>query len=336
VAAILFKKARQARLVLQARQVFKTCRTSLACLARLALKIDKTSIFFYSRSTVTMCFMRILIIGAKGMLGQDLARVFEKESPILFDKEDIDITNREQVLNKIIELDPDIIINSAAYNAVDAAEEDFTIAQAVNAAGPANLAEAAQDIGAVLVHYGTDYVFEGTKKAGYKEDDIPKPISAYGLSKYIGEEQVKNKTNKYYIIRPSRLFGLPAVSSGAKKSFVDVMLKLADEKDSLDIVDEEFSNPTYSPDLAEQTYLILNQKVPYGIYHAANEGACTWHGFAKEIFKIAKKDVKINRVGGDKFPRPAMRPAYSSLKNTKLPKMRSWKLALKDYLKVIS
>lgn len=280
--------------------------------------------------------IKILIIGAKGMLGQDLAKVFEKEKPVLFDKDDLDITNREQVFNKLNEIKPDIIINSAAYNAVDAAEDDFSIAQAVNVAGPGNLAEAAHKLGAVLVHYGSDYVFNGRKKSGYKETDQPDPVSAYGLSKYLGEEQVKKSTDKFYVIRTSRLYGLPANSKGAKKSFVDVMLKLADEKDSLDIVNEELSNPTYTPDLAEQTRLILEGKYPYGIYHAVNKGACTWYDFAKEIFRLSGKKIKIKPVLGAKFPRPAQRPDYSSLKNTKMPQMRSWKKALKDYLSVIT
>jgi len=279
---------------------------------------------------------RILIIGAQGMLGQDLARVFSIENPFLYDKDDLDITNRSEVLDEISELRPDIIINAAAYNAVDAAENDFTIAQAVNAAGPGNLAEAAQKVGAVLVHYSTDYIFDGLKKTGYVETDKPNPISAYGLSKYLGEEQVKNKTDKYYIIRLSRLYGIPAISEGAKKSFVDVMLDLADKKDKLEIVDEEYSNPTYSPDLAIQTFLILSERVPFAIYHAANTGACTWYGFAKEIFNIANKNVIIKPVSSSRFPRPAKRPAYSSLKNTKLPQMRSWKKALGDYLNIIT
>lgn len=280
--------------------------------------------------------IRILIIGAKGMLGQDLARVFEKQNPILFDKENLDISERDQVFQIFNKLKPDIVINSAAYNAVDACEEDFSIAQAVNAAGPGNLAEAAQSIGAVFVHYSTDYVFDGNKKSGYKETDKPDPISAYGLSKFLGEEQVRRKTNKFYLIRTSRLFGLPAGSEGAKKSFVDVMLKLADEKEKLDLVNEEYSNPTYTPDLAERTHFILKQRPEYGIYHASNSGSCTWHDFAKEIFNIAGKDIKINPVSGNHFPRPAKRPAYSSLKNTQLPKMRSWKAALKDYLQIIN
>jgi len=278
--------------------------------------------------------MKILIIGAKGMLGQDLAKVFEKEKPILFDKENLDITDRAQVCQEIKKINPDVIINSAAYNAVDDCETNFPIAQAVNAAGPGNLAEAAQKSGAVLIQYSTDYVFPGIKKMGYKESDKPDPISAYGLSKYLGEEQVRQKCDKYYLIRTSRLFGLPASSKDAKKSFVDVMLKLADEKDKLDIVNEELSNPTYTPDLALQASLILNEKYPYGLYHAINKGACTWFDFATKIFQLAGKSVKINPVSGNKFPRPAKRPAFSCLKNTKLPDMRTWQKALEDYLKI--
>ncbi|HUT22319.1 MAG TPA: dTDP-4-dehydrorhamnose reductase [Candidatus Bipolaricaulota bacterium] len=279
--------------------------------------------------------MKILIIGSNGMLGQDLAKVFEKESPILFDRKELDITDRAKVIEKISELNPDVIINSAAYNAVDDCETNFGLAQAINAAGPGNLAAAAKRVGATLVHFSTDYVFSGENKKGYREDAGPEPISAYGLSKFLGEEQVRKKYFKHYLIRTSRLFGKQAKSEGAKKSFVDVMLYLADQKDSLDLVDEEFSNPTYSKDLAERVKIILEEKPAFGTYHATNSGSCTWHGFGKEIFSLANKKIKINQVGSDKFPRPAKRPAYSSLINTKLPALRTWQEALKDYLEIL-
>jgi dTDP-4-dehydrorhamnose reductase len=132
------------------------------------------------------------------------------------------------------------------------------------------------------------------------------------------------------------LFGRPALSEGAKKSFVDVMLKLADEKDFLELVDEELSSPTYVLDLAGRTREIIEWKKPYGIYHVTNSGACTWYGWAKKIFELSGESVKIIPVDADKFPRPAKRPKYSVLLNTKLPPMRSWENALEDYLKMIS
>ena len=275
--------------------------------------------------------MKILIIGAKGMLGQELAKTFVGNDLVLFDKEDLDITNREQVFKKLEELRSDVVINAAAYNNVDGAEEDFEMALKVNGEGPSNLARAAEFIGARFIQYSSDYVFDGTRKEGYTEDDIPQPISKYGESK-LATENIFVHCMNCYLIRTSRLFGKPAISEGAKKSFVDVMLKLGKEKDSLDLVDEEWSNPTYVVDLANQTKVLLEGDYQPGIYHITNEGACTWYDFAQEIFHQAGINVQTAPVGGDKFPRPAERPMYSSLLNKKLPLMRPWQVALRDYL----
>ena len=277
--------------------------------------------------------MKILIIGAKGMLGQDLAKVFSSHELVLWDKDEIDITFEDQVLNKIKEEKPDVIINSAAYNDVDGCEENFELANKVNGYAVGYLAKAAKEVNAVLVHYSTDYVFEGTKEKGYKEDDQPNPQSKYAESKYLGEQELAKNTDKFYLIRTSRLFGKPAMAMGAKKSFVDKMLELSKNRDTLEVVDEEYSNPTYTPDLAKQTKYIIENKVSFGIYHAIDEGACTWYTFVQEIFKIKNIDAELVPVSSDKFPRPAKRPAYSSLINTKLPKMRSWQEALEEYLK---
>lgn len=276
--------------------------------------------------------MKTLIIGAKGMLGQDLAKVFSDHDFTLWDKEEIDITDKKLVHNKITDLKPELILNAAAYNDVDGAEKNEDVTMSVNGIGPGYLAEVAKKINAVLVHYSTDYVFKGDKKEGYNEDDEKDPQSVYAKSKSKGEDEVVKNCEKYYIIRLSRLFGNPAKADNAKKSFVDVMINLANEKKELNIVDEELSSPTYSPDLASQTKKILNDKMPYGIYHVTNSGACTWYEFAKEIFAIKNIDVKINPVPGSFYPRTAIRPMYSILLNTKLDKMRSWQEALKEYL----
>jgi len=239
------------------------------------------------------------------MLGQELAKVFARDDLILWDREDIDITDNQMVDEKIRLLKPDLIINAAAYNAVDEAEEMSELAFSVNAGGPRNLAMIAKELLIVFVHYSTDYVFEGEKEKGYTEEDIPNPVSEYGRSKLAGELAVQEIGGKYYIIRLSRLFGKPALSVGAKKSFVDVMRKLAEEKDSLDVVDEEFSCPTYALDVANRTKEIVEGDYDYGIYHAANNGACTWYGLAEEIFKVLNKKMVLSRVGSDMFPRPA-------------------------------
>lgn len=269
------------------------------------------------------------------MLGQELAREFGGNGyeVMAWDKEEVDITKKEDVNKKISDLKPEIIINAAAYNAVDKIEEgEKEFAEAVNGYAVGNISEVAGAVGAILVHYSTDYVFRGRRVEGYKEEDTPRPQSVYAQSKWLGEQKIKNK--KYYLIRTSRLFGKQAQSEGAKKSFVDTMLKCAEEKDCLELVDEELSSPTYVLDLARRTREIIEWEKPFGIYHATNAGACTWYGWAKKIFELSGKSVKLIPVPAEKFPRPAKRPKYSILLNTKLPPMRTWEEALADYLKM--
>ena len=146
------------------------------------------------------------------------------------------------------------------------------------------------------------------------------------------EQELLKNTDQFYLIRLSRLFGKPAASQKAKKSFIDLMLELSKTKKELNIVNEELDSPTYAPDLAKRTKEIIDWKKPFGVYHATNSGSCTWHDFAKEIFTIKNINVKINPVPADFFPRPAVRPKYSILLNKKLPAMRSWQEALKEYL----
>ncbi|MFH1426585.1 MAG: dTDP-4-dehydrorhamnose reductase [Candidatus Kerfeldbacteria bacterium] len=277
----------------------------------------------------------IVITGAKGMLGQDLARVFAEFSPIPLDREELDITDAEAVKKKFEELKPGTVINAAAYNAVDEAENDGgkRLADLVNANGPKNLAEACKTIGATFVHYSTDYVFDGENQAGYTEDDEPKPQSAYALSKRLGEVHALETEGNVYIVRTCKLFGKPGVSEAAKESFIELMLRLAQEKDELQVVDEELASPTYTPDLAQQTKVLLEGDYEPGIYHITNSGACTWYRFAQEIFEQSGIEIKLKKVKAEDFPRPAARPKYSILLNTKLPRMRSWEQALADYLK---
>lgn len=268
------------------------------------------------------------------MLGQELAREFGENGyeVLAWDKEEIDITKKDSVLSKIKSVKPEIIINAAAYNAVDKIEEgEKELADAVNGYSVGNLSEAAEAVDALLIHYSTDYVFEGMAIEGYREDARPNPQSIYADSKWLGEQQLKN--SKYYLIRTSRLFGKPALSAKAKQSFVDVMLRLAGEKSEIELVDEELSSPTYVVDLAKRTRVIFESGEPFGTYHVTNNGGCTWYGWAKKIFELSGKSTKLIPVAADKFPRLAKRPRYSLLLNTKLPPMRKWEDALADYLK---
>lgn len=279
---------------------------------------------------------KILIIGAKGMLGQYLAEAFKEEELILWDKENLDITDQEDVSEKIIKLKPDVIVNSAAFNDVDGAEKWEETAKKVNGYAVGFLAKAAKEIDAILIHYSSDYVFDGEKEEGYNETDQPNPVSAYGRSKFLGEEELQENCEKYYLIRLSRLFGKVGNGEGVKQSFVDKILQLAETKDELEVVDEEFSSPTYARDLAEYTKALLNDGQPFGIYHGANSGGCTWYAFAQEIFKIKNISKKLIPISGGKFLRPAKRPRYSVLLNTKFIPIRTWQEALGEYLANLS
>lgn len=277
--------------------------------------------------------MKILVIGAKGMLGQELVQVMSEESEVTaWDREEIDITKAEEARYKIYDLRPEVIINAAAYNNVDKAESEPAVADEVNGYAVGTLAKICKGLDINLVHYSTEYVFDGEKKEGYLESDSPNPLSAYGRSKLLGEEELQKNTSKFYLLRLSRLFGKPALVEGAKKSFVETMLELSEKQKEIEVVDEEASSPTYAKDLAIRTRYILQEALPHGIYHCTNEGSCTWYGFAKAIFEMAGKNVKLKAVSSNKYTRPAIRPKYAVLLNTKLPPMRTWQEALREYL----
>lgn len=297
------------------------------------------------------------------MLGQELVKIFKSDKDykvIAWDKEDLDITNEVAVNKKIKVINPEIIINSAAYTAVDKCEEDkkeFELAKKINGLAPGYLAKIAKKIGATLIHYSTDYVFSGKDpefeepkgcthscqscmlhqgfqpQIGYSEDAKPDPINKYGKTKFQGEKEVRKNTKKYYIIRPSKIFGKPAKAEGAKRSFFDVMLELGKKNKEVKIIDSEISCFTYAPDLARKTKEIIDSKKPFGIYHVTNSGACTWYEAGLELYKQKKLKTKIVPIESSDLKRPAKRPGISVLLNSKLNPLRSWKEALKDHLK---
>lgn len=281
--------------------------------------------------------MKIVILGSKGMLGKALREEFEDSEVFAFDKEDLDITNENQLRTKIEEIRPEVIINATAINAVDNIEIDanfYKLAEEINGTVVGKLAQICKELNIILVHYSSDYVFKGDNQVGYDEESYTDPVDKYGETKALGEKLLKMTTDKFYFIRLSRLFGKAGESEMAKKSFVDIMLDLVINKGKteLDLVDDEKSCPTYSCDLAKFTKKLLLENKPFGIYHGANNGACTWYEFAKEIFQIKNLHVKCNPVSADKFPRPAKRPNFSELLNTKVEKQRNWQEALKEYL----
>jgi dTDP-4-dehydrorhamnose reductase len=307
---------------------------------------------------------KILIIGSKGMLGQELVKVFKKDSDykiIAWDREDIDITREKEVDKKIGVIKPAIIINAAAYNAVDKCEDakEYELAKKLNGLAPGYLAKVAKKLKATLVHYSTQFVFDGdlnkllfsepsgcthvcstcslheNKEIGYGEEHKPNPINNYGKTKLMGEQEVAKNYKNHYIIRLSRLFGKPALSEGAKKSFFDIMLELGIKNEKITAVDEETDCFTYAPDLAKKTKEIIDSKKPFGIYHVTNGGSCTWYEACVELYKLARIKTRVIPVPASDFPRPAKRPQYSVLLNSKLNPMREWKKALAEYIKVI-
>ncbi len=281
----------------------------------------------------------VLILGSKGMLGQELIREFAGHGyrAVGYDKDELDITSTPALVEKLDELKPSLIINAAALNAVDKIEEfpeTYELARLLNADVVGTLARLCQERNSTLVHYSSDYVFAGTQLQGYREDDETSPISKYGETKALGERFLQEEGNKFYVIRLSKLFGQPASSEGAKSSFVDSMLSLATTmgKVHIDAVDAELSSPTYAPDAARLTRELYEEAKPYGVYHGANSGACTWYEFAQKIFALKGLSLTVHPVSADTFPRPAKRPAYSILLSTKLPPQRSWEEALAEYL----
>lgn len=290
--------------------------------------------------------MKLLVLGAKGNLGNQLVKVFSVKTPekeyeiIAWDREEIDICDKELIIKKISELKPAIIINAAAYNSVDKCEEDeeqFKLAKKINGEAVGYLAQAARSIGSILVHYSTNYVFSGENTNGYKEDEKPNPINKYGESKLLGEQELLKEAGfglKYYLIRTSKLFGYHGESENNKPSFFDLMISLSKSHDELKAVDEEISCFTYTPDLAQATKDLIEKEVRYGIYHLTNVGRATWYEAAVELFKALNDDIKIIPVSGSEFPRPAKRPMSSVLLNTKLDWLRPWQEALREYLSI--
>lgn len=281
--------------------------------------------------------MRILVIGADGALGQDLMDAFRAagHEPEGSTRSELDVTDPKAVHGTILGGSYDAVVNATAYNNVDGAEtpEGREVAFAVNAAAPGAMARACRDAGIPFVHYSTDYVFAGDKPEGYTENDEPDPINAYGESKAAGERAVLDSGADAFVCRTSKLFGRPGAAEGSKPSFVSIMLKLAKEKPELVIVDEEVGMPTFTKDIASATVRLLDEGSAPGIYHFVNEGpGVTWFGFAEEIFGIAGVATPRKPVSSEMFPKPAKRPKFGALKNTKFPPFRSRADALAEFL----
>ena len=280
---------------------------------------------------------KVLLIGADGMLGGELKERLEKKYEVYGTTiETLDITDKEAVIKKAKEVKPDYIINCAAYTNVDGCEVNKELAMAVNGQAVLNIAEAAKKEGAIFIHVSTDYVFSGNLSIDkyYTEDMEPAPVSSYGKTKLVGEENAK-KAEKYYILRTAWLYGIGG------KNFVKTMLRLSKEHDIISVVNDQHGSPTSTTTLCSIIEQIMEKKPEYGIYHSTNEGFTTWYDFTKKIFRYANIKTEVRPITSEEYkkmhPESSDRPFNSMLSKEKLKSVgiypENYEEALKEYLK---
>lgn len=276
--------------------------------------------------------MKVLVTGANGQLGYDVVKELQKQNIECYGaaRKDFDIVDFEATENFIKNYMPDAVIHCAAYTAVDKAEDEQELCYLVNASATENIAEICKKINAKMLYISTDYVFDGTKDGFYKVDDKPNPINVYGKTKLLGEQAVERILDKYFIVRISWVFGEHG------NNFVKTMLRLGKERKEINVVADQYGSPTYTADLAPLLVEMI-QTDKYGIYHATNEGVCTWAEFAEEIFKIAGMDVKVNHITTAEYPTRAKRPMNSRLSKKSLQinnftYLKLWNDALRQFL----
>jgi len=282
---------------------------------------------------------KVLITGVSGQVGQAIYRILSRSNSyelfltnrtpnIEHNIEELDISDERAVETIIDRIMPDIIINCAAFTAVDLCESEEDRAYEINALGPKYLAIAAERAGAVLVHLSSDYVFDGNALKPYIESDSTTPISAYGRTKLAGEAFVKENCKKYFILRPAWVYG-------QGKNFVKTMVRLAESGKDIRVVSDQIGSPTSAIEIARVISFLVKTE-SYGIYHSTCEGSCSWYDFTMEIMKLAGKDVKVSPITTSEYPTAAKRPMYSVLENKALRErhnyvMKDWKEAFKEY-----
>jgi dTDP-4-dehydrorhamnose reductase len=278
----------------------------------------------------------IALLGANGQLGQDLQRALQPESVSALTRRDFDVTDHPRARSVLLDLRPDVIVNTTACHRVDDCESLPEPAYAVNAVAVLNLARIANEAQALLVHISTDYVFDGKAREPYVETSSPFPLSVYANSKLAGEYLVRTHARNHLLIRTCGLYGA-AGSQGKGGNFVETMRSKALRGESLRVVDDQVVTPTYTVDLANQIARVL----PHGhrgLFHMTNEGSCSWYEFARAIFEFAGIDADLKPTTSDAYKTPAERPRYSVLENARLKQlglneMRHWREALAAYLR---
>jgi dTDP-4-dehydrorhamnose reductase len=270
--------------------------------------------------------MRVLVTGAGGQLGLELAEVLpgRGHETVALSRAELDVADPDAVEEAVGTHAPDLVINAAAFTNVDGCETETELAYSVNALGPRNLAQACGRLGCELLHVSTNYVFDGESQRPYEPFDAPRPISAYGRTKLAGEELVRDLTNRWYVVRSAGVYG-------RGHNFVRTMLRVAAEREVLKVKDDEFISPTYARDLAGGIVEVA-EAGRYGLYHLTNAGSCSWYEFTREIFRLAGIDVEVVPIPGSEYPLPAARPANGVLSSMGSFELRHWEEALADYL----
>jgi dTDP-4-dehydrorhamnose reductase len=280
--------------------------------------------------------VKYAVLGSAGQLGRDLTPRLEGEA-VALTRERADLTRPELLRATLTDLRPDVVVNCAAYNFVDRAEDEPDAAFAVNAWGVRRLAESCRDLGCVLVHFSTDYVFglDAARTTPFAEGDAPGPVSVYGMSKLCGEYVVRATCPRHFVIRTCGLYGVWG-SGGKGGNFVETMLRLGREGKPLKVVDDQICTPSYTADVAAAAAALITTDC-YGLYHLVNNGPCSWYEFAQAIFALSGMTVDLSPTTSGAFARPARRPGYSVLgmpayESLGLPPLRPWREALAAYL----
>jgi dTDP-4-dehydrorhamnose reductase len=284
--------------------------------------------------------VRVVVVGAAGQLGRELGRVLPRETTVTLARADLDLRDAATVAARIAALAPAVVVNAAADNRVDSAEDDPADAVAVNALAVASLARACRDAGAWLVHVSTDYVFDGRSTRPYTEDDAPNPLGAYARSKLAGELLARTLAPRHAVVRVAGLYAHGG-SRGKGGSFVDRVLAQAHDRQRLRIVADQVTAPTWARDVAVALARLLPRleggEAPAGVYHVTNAGACSWYEFARAVLERAGIEASVEPITTAELGARAPRPPYSVLANARLaalgePPLRDWRDALAAYL----
>lgn len=278
--------------------------------------------------------MKIAVIGSTGQLGTDLVKTLGTAHEVIgFTHNDIEVADYDSCL-VLKKHQPDMVINTAAFHKTDQCEEEPLKTFSVNALGARNLAMITKEIDATTVFISTDYVFDGSKKEAYTEDDVPAPINTYGISK-LAAEHFTRQNPKHYIIRIASVFG-KAGASGKGGNFVETMITKAKKNEPITVIDDMWISPTYTKNASSIIKEITEKQLPYGVYHATNKGYCSWYQFAEQIFQFTGLTPDLTPIKTDQLTMKAKRPRFSALKSIKLTKygieMPTWRKALREYL----